>query len=77
MEWDDFDGGAYRGIVGGDYGELAGAMQAQAGVNLYGEDQIGGNLGFRIAMAVPEPGAASLLALAAALMAWRRSGSQV
>jgi len=72
-EWDEFVSGSGRAIVGGGFGETAGAMQASNSLNVSTPESIYGNVGFRIAMAVPEPGTAGLLAFGG-MLAFGRLG---
>jgi sulfatase modifying factor 1 len=74
-QWDDFVSGSGRAIVGGDFGELAGAMEALEGLNVSPPSTIGGNVGFRIAMAAPEPGPVAVFVLGAGLVWLRRKGN--
>lgn len=55
LEWEDFVSGGGRGILGGDYGETEGAMEAGYWYNVTDPASEYGNVGFRIA-AIPEPG---------------------
>jgi len=73
-EWDDFTSGGGRATVGGDWGELAGAMQAGSYYNVGDPAGEFGNVGFRIAT-IPEPaglGVCGLIVTGCFLLRWRR-----
>ncbi len=78
-EWNDLDatGGALRGVRGGDWDDSTDALASSSRFLNDPTDELPG-LGFRLAspIAVPEPGAGSVLAAAGLLWAfrsWRRS----
>ncbi len=73
LEWEDFVSGGGRGILGGDFGEMEGAMEAGYWYNVTDPASAYGNVGFRIAM-IPEPSTILLLATgaSAALICRRR-----
>jgi sulfatase modifying factor 1 len=55
LEWEDFVSGGGRGILGGDFGETEGAMEAGYWYNVADPSSEYGNVGFRIVV-IPEPG---------------------